>query len=43
MSLMGVILTGLCTPIGFAHVFTVLGQVIVQPEVITVLVIIEYM
>ena len=33
MSMMGVLLTSLCTPVGFAHVFTVLGHVIVQPEV----------
>ena len=33
MSMLGVLFTSLCTPVGFAHVFTVLGQIIVQPEV----------
>jgi predicted rRNA methylase YqxC with S4 and FtsJ domains len=32
MSILGILITSLCTPIGFSNLFTVLGTVIVQPE-----------
>lgn len=32
LSFLGVVLLLLCTPLGFAHLFTVLGQIIVKPN-----------
>ena len=34
MSMFGVFITSVCTPVGFSHLFTLLGTVIVQPEVL---------
>ena len=32
-AMLGVLMTSVCTPVGFSHLFTVLGKVIVQPKV----------
>lgn len=32
MSMIGVLITSMCTPIGFSNLFTLLGTIIVQPE-----------
>lgn len=33
MSLLGVVLMGVCTPLGVSHLFTVLGALITSPKV----------
>ena len=32
-AMLGVLMTSVCTPVGFSHLFIVLGKIIVQPKV----------
>ena len=32
-AMLGVLMTSVCTPVGFSHLFPVLGKIIVQPKV----------